>query len=78
MNTSLKIILSAVGVAAMLASPAMAKSHARTHYAPRALSNIPYDARGSVEPYRGPVWQVQPWTSNELNGDFQLGGGHGN
>jgi hypothetical protein len=45
MRTNLKAILSAVSVAALLASPAMANSHARHHAAP---SIVPYGAHASV------------------------------
>jgi hypothetical protein len=48
MRTNLKAILSAVSVAALLASPAMANSHARHHAAP---SIAPYGAHASVGPY---------------------------
>ena len=44
MRTSLKVILSAVGVTALLASPAMAKT-VRSH---ASIKYIPGDARGSV------------------------------
>ena len=46
MRTNLKVILSAAGVAALLASPALAKSH--THQAAPSTVNVPYDARASV------------------------------
>src|SRR5712671_7074654 len=74
MRTNLRVILSAVGVAALLASPAMAKSHARTDQAAP-----PYDAHASVAPYRpaqavtvyAPDVRVQPH-ENGINPDFQL------
>ena len=51
MKTNLKVILSAAGIAALLASPAMAKSNARHHYAAPSTVYIPSDARGAVAPY---------------------------
>jgi|HubBroStandDraft_3_1064219.scaffolds.fasta_scaffold2582374_1 hypothetical protein len=84
MTTNLKLILSAVGVAALLASPAMAKS--RHHDAARSLANVPSDAR--AESY-APASSYAPATSTQrvyapdlpvpahhgdLNPDFQLGG----
>ena len=79
MTSNLKGILSAVGVAALLASPAMAKSHVRTnHVAPVA---VPADAQGYAPQYAAhPV--VTPYAPNvpqaphEMPGpnpDFQLG-----
>src|ERR1700720_1545731 len=50
MRTNLKVILSAVGVAALLASPAMAKTVRHHHVTPSTIY-IPNDARGSVAPY---------------------------
>jgi len=80
MRTNLKVVLSAVGVAALLASPAMAKSHARTHQAAPSLVSVPYDARASVQPYASappvtvyaPDVPVQPHRYGTLNPDFQL------
>src|SRR5260221_6361570 len=51
MTSNLKVMLSALGVAALLASPAMAKSHARAHRAAPSIVKVPYDARASVRPY---------------------------
>jgi hypothetical protein len=49
MRTNLRVILSAaVGVATLLASPAMAK--AVRHRAAPAIVSIPSDARGAVAP----------------------------
>ena len=79
MNSSLKIVLSAVSVAALLASPALAKSHARAHHAASSISNVPADARGSVEAY-GPAQRVyspnvyDPAVHSGLTPDRQLGG----
>jgi hypothetical protein len=50
MTTNLKMILSALGVAAMLASPAMAKTERHHHAAPSTVY-IPSDARGAVTTY---------------------------
>jgi len=80
MRTNLKVMLSAVGVAALLASPAMAKSHARTHQAAPSLVNVPYDAHASVAPYApaqavtvyAPDVRVQPHENGRINPDFQL------
>jgi hypothetical protein len=49
MRTNLKVLLSAVGVAALLASPAMAKSRTRHHhYAAPVTVYVPNDAYGSA------------------------------
>ena len=66
MKTNLKTILSAIGVAALLASPAMAKTVRHHHY-------IPSDARGSVAPYGGT--EGGPYTPSAPTGygDFQDG-----
>jgi hypothetical protein len=50
MRTSLNAILSAAAVAALLASPAIAKTPRHHHAAPSTVY-IPSDARGSVAPY---------------------------
>src|SRR5579862_5220126 len=79
MKSSLKIVLSAVSVAALLASPALAKSHTRAHHLAPSLSNVPADARGSVESY-GPAQRVyspnvyDPALHSGLTPDRQLGG----
>ena len=49
MRTNLKAILSAVGVAALLASPAMAKTV--RHDTAGSTVYIPNDARAAVAPY---------------------------
>jgi hypothetical protein len=80
MTSNLKVMLSALGVAALLASPAMAKSHARTHRAAPSIVNVPYDARASVQPYASapvvtvyaPDLPTQPHRNGGLNPDFQL------
>jgi hypothetical protein len=77
MTSNLKIVLSAVGVAALLASPALAKT-VRHHQAP-SLVSVPADARASIAPSAAPAvtpyaadvkTQVHP--TNGLNPDFQL------
>jgi hypothetical protein len=82
MRTKLKGILSAVGVAAMLASPAMAKTARHHHNAPSA---VPSDARGSAARYApngfvprvptegGPYTPDIPTPAHGLNPDFQDG-----
>jgi hypothetical protein len=76
MKTNLKVILSAVGVAALLAAPAMAKT-ARFH---ASTKNIPIDARGSVAPYGvnegGPYTPSMPTTRHGLSADFQNANGN--
>lgn len=79
MTSNLKIILSAVGVAALLASPAMAKTE-RHHQSAASTANFPADAHASVSPYApavtvySPNVKVQPHSNGTLNSDFQLGG----
>ena len=82
MRTRMKGILSAVGVAALLASPAMAKTVRHHHNAPSA---VPSDAQGSAiryAPYRfvprgpaqsGPYTPDMPTPAHGLNPDFQDG-----
>ena len=78
MRTNLKVILSAVGVAALLASPAMAKT-VRHHHTARSTVYIPSDARGSVVPYGygaaegGPYTPSAPTTLHGVSRDFQNG-----
>jgi hypothetical protein len=82
MKSSLKIVLSAVSVAALLASPALAKSHARAHHTAPSLANVPADARASAEAYgsSGPAQRVyspnvyDPALHSGLTPDRQLGG----
>jgi hypothetical protein len=83
MTSNLKLILSAVGVAALLASPAMAKSR---HDVARSLANVPSDARAesiAPAPSFAPPASTQrvyapdqpvPQHYRDLNPDFQLGG----
>lgn len=79
MTPNLKVILSAAGVAALVASPAMAKSQARTHCvgppvpAYGQVYTPPYAARQVVAPYGADA----PTAPHEMPGpshDFQLGG----
>ena len=81
MTSNLKLILSAVGVAALLASPAMAKS--RHHDVAHSLANVPSDARAETYvpatsyPASQRVYapsQPVPAHYGDLNPDFQLGG----
>ena len=78
MTSNLKIILSAVGVAALLASPAMAKAQRHQHKAP-SLINVPADAQASARTngpavtVYAPDVKVQAHPINGLNPDFQLG-----
>jgi hypothetical protein len=77
MTSNLKVILSAVGVAALVASPAMAKSHVRTHHVAPVYGQVytapPYAERQLVTPYGASL----PERGHEMPGqapDFQLGG----
>jgi hypothetical protein len=67
MKTNLKVILSVVGVATLLAAPAMAQK----------VRTISSDARGSVAPYRanegGPYTPSIPTLPYSRNRDFQNG-----
>jgi hypothetical protein len=76
MNTNLKVILSALSVAALLASPAMAKAERHHHTAPSTVY-IPSDARGSVTPYganeSGPYSPDAATPVHGLGRDFQDG-----
>jgi hypothetical protein len=80
MTTNLKVILSAAGVAALLASPAMAKTVRHQAAAPSTIY-LPSNAQGSVGPYSygpregGPYTPSAP-TTRGPNRDFQ-GGFHG-
>ena len=79
MTSNLKIILSAVGVAALLASPAMAKTE-RHHQAAPSLTNVPAEAHGSGAPNEAPAvtiyapdLKVQAHSTGGQNPDFQSG-----
>jgi hypothetical protein len=73
MKANLKAILSFMGVAALLVSPAMAK----TVRPQTATKYIPVDARGSVTPYGanegGPYTPSLPAPRYGLRTDFQNG-----
>jgi hypothetical protein len=68
MKWNLKVILSAVGVAALLATPAMAKSHTRHYHTAPAKGYVPNDAYGSAGSSRDnwmehtPGWDVRAKT----------------
>jgi hypothetical protein len=72
MKANLKVILSVVGVAAPLASPAMAKQ-----VRPAKLLVVPSDARASAAPYGlnegGPYAPSIPTSRYDTNRDFQNG-----
>ena len=72
MKANLKVILSVIGVATLLASPAMAKQ-----VRPAKLSVVPTDARASVAPYGlnegGPYTPSVPTSRYDRNRDFQNG-----
>lgn len=76
MRTNVKTILSAIGVAALVASPVMAKT-ARPHHATSSSVYIPNNARASVAPYGvnegGPYTPSMPAPAHGLNPDFQGG-----
>jgi hypothetical protein len=70
MRTNLKMILSSLGVAALLVSPVLAKTERHHHVAPS-------DARGYIAPYGttegGPYTPDMPASRHGLNQDFQDG-----
>jgi DMSO/TMAO reductase YedYZ molybdopterin-dependent catalytic subunit len=72
MKANLKVILSVVGVAALLASPAMAKQ-----MRPAKVLAVPSDARASVAPYGvnegGPYTPSVPTSRYNTYRDFQNG-----
>ena len=72
MKANLKVILSVIGVAALLASPAMAKQER-----PAKLLVVPSDARASAAPYGlnegGPYTPSIPTSRYDRNRDFQNG-----
>jgi hypothetical protein len=77
MTSNLKVILSAVGVAALLASPALAKTQRHEQTAP-SLANVPGDAHASANfnasavTVYSPDVKVQAHPTSSLNPDFQL------
>ena len=76
MRTNLKTILSAAGVVALLASPAMAKT-VRHHDAASSAPYYPTNARGSVASYGtfegGPYTPSIPNPAHGFGRDFQDG-----
>jgi hypothetical protein len=79
MTSNLKVIVSAAGVAALLASPALAKTE--HHRTVPALVNVPADAHasaasastnGSLVTVYAPDVKVQAHPSSTVNPDFQL------
>jgi hypothetical protein len=79
MTSNFKVILSAIGVAALVTSPALANSHVRTnHVAPLAVpadahaSAAPYAAHPLVTPYAPDVREPAHETAGP-SPDFQLG-----
>ena len=75
MTTNLKAILSAAGVAALLASPAMAKTVRHQGAAPSTVY-LPSNAHGSVDPYGYGPGEGGPYTpsapaTRDWNRDFQ-------
>lgn len=75
MSMNLKAILSAAGVVALVASPAMAKNV--RHHAKPSLVYIPNDVRGSVSGYGvgegGPYTPSLPTPAYGVSRDFQDG-----
>jgi hypothetical protein len=80
MKTHLKLMASAAGIAALLASPVMART-AHHHHATATHENshdyIPSDARGAAVPYGvpegGPYAPDAPSPRHYNNPDFQDG-----
>jgi len=76
MNTNMKVMLSALGAAALLVSPALAYTVPQRNVAPSA-GYIPYDARASVAPYGtfegGPYTPSLPAPTHGVSPDFQNG-----
>ncbi len=77
MRTNLKVILSAAGVAALLASPAMAKTVRHQPAAPSTVY-LPSNAHGFVGPYGYGAGEGGPYTPSApvtrgWNRDFQDG-----
>jgi hypothetical protein len=78
MTSNLKVTLSALGLTALVASPAMAKSHARLHVAPAAVPAYgqvyaPAYAGRVVTPY-APNLPVPAHKTPGQGPDFQTGG----
>lgn len=79
MTSNLKAIFSAVSVAALIASPAMAKTKRHEQPAPSTIG-VPADAQASINaltpfvtPYSADL-KVRENPTNSVNPDFQLGG----
>ena len=76
MKTNLKAILSALGVTALLASPAMAQQVRPYNAGP---VYVPSDARGAIGPYwgneGGPYTPAMPTPLYGRSRNFQGGGG---
>ncbi len=78
MRANLKVILAAMGAAAVLASPAVAKT---VHHSKAAPSAAPSDAHASTVPYSpygvanegGPYTPSKPAPASGKNNDFQDG-----
>ena len=81
MKANLKVILSAIGVVGLVASPAMAKTKRHQSAAP-TIVYLPSNAHGFVGPYGygpgegGPYTPSAPVTRG-LNRDFQTDGSRG-
>jgi len=75
MTSNLKVILSAAGVAALLASPALAKTE---HHRAAPVVNVPADAHafagpsGSLVTVYAPDVKVRSHPTSTVNPDFQL------
>jgi hypothetical protein len=80
MRANLKVVLAAIGAAALVASPAIAKTVRHTHVAP-STANTWSNAYGSVAPYSpygaanegGPYTPSKPAPPSSKNNDFQDG-----
>jgi hypothetical protein len=76
MTSNLKVVLSAAGVAALLASPALAKTE--HHRTVPSLVNVPADAHASATQNQplvnvyAPDVRVQARPTSSINPDFQL------
>ena len=76
MKVSPKVILSAVGIAALLTSSAMARQERRQNAAAPQTVRVPSDARGSVAPpvnEGGPYSPSLPTSRYGESRDFQGG-----
>jgi hypothetical protein len=74
MSTNLKVILSALGVAALLVSPVMAKTDRHHHAGPSDVRGAVVPEGAAPGPYTsGPYTPGVPSTTHGINGDFQNG-----